>query len=214
MPIFDQKNIIFRKTNLFTLNGILFFRPKQTILDQIDFDEKQKRKERILKEQMQNTGDSTDDDDIEVVKPKVKTSSLTMKFDKASSGEVDAYAVKNWKETYDKLDMESFISGIAVTGAGTTKCNEIRDGQMICQLIEQVPTEHQTRKEYLDATSGGQAETIATAVKESHAGVVEDISTWDGLTVLEEKVFEDEAIARVSKVNYIWRKYRAFGKCF
>ena len=163
---------------------------------------------------MQNTGDSTDDDDIEVVKPKVKTSSLTMKFDKASSGEVDAYAVKNWKETYDKLDMESFISGIAVTGAGTTKCEEIRDGQMICQRVEQVLTEHQTRKEYLDFTSGGQAETIATAVKESHACVVEDISTWDGLTVLEEKVFEDEAIARVSKVNYIWRKYRAFGKCF
>jgi len=193
--------------HLTTLNGILFFRPKQTILDQIDFDEKLKRKERILKEQQQNTGNSTDDDDdIEVTKPKVKTSSLTMKFDKPSSGEVDAYAVKNWKETYDKLDMESFISEIAVTGAGTTKCNEIRDVQMICQQIDRTLTEHQSRKEYLDATSGGQAETIATAVKESNA-VVEDISTWDGLTVLEEKVFEDEAIARVSKLNYIWRKY-------
>lgn len=195
--------------HLTTLNGILFFRPKQTILDQIDFDEKQKRKERILKEQMQNTGNSTDDDDcdIEVTKPKVKTSSLTMKFDKPSSGEVDAYAVKNWKQTYDQLDMECFIPGIAVTGAGTTKCNEIRDVQMICQQIDRKLTEHQTRKEYLDATSGGQAETIATAVNGGKPGVVEDISTWDGLTVLEEKVFEDDAIARVSKVNYIWRKY-------
>ena len=59
---------------------------------------------------------------------------------------------------------------------------------------------------YLDATSGGQAETIATAVQKPSA-TLEDISDWDGLTVLEEKIFDNDAIERMSKVNYIWKKY-------
>ena len=71
-----------------------------------------------------------------------------MKFDKAGHNEIDAYAVKNWKDTYDSLQKEDFVSNIAVTGAGTVKCNEIRDGQMICQELDLTLTEHQTRKEY------------------------------------------------------------------
>lgn len=133
--------------------GTIFFRPKQTIYDEIDEERKKERKKiaALDKAAAANEGMSTDDDEEAAPTRKPKSQMITKKFDRSKVDSLDSMKkgnIKKWKDYLAILNNEAYVNDIPVTRVGSTKSVEIRDTEMICQSQSEVLVEHQSYEEY------------------------------------------------------------------